>query len=294
MSKLNVIESKIKAFSYNNNPYTNVVGLSRSLIALGTLLTLLFNSTDTIFIRKVSNQFISHPLQNDFANTINFFYLFGKNNLVFAKWTAIIILSIVISGYFQKITSLFHWWISFSFLHTATIIDGGDQIASIITLLLIPVCFLDNRSNHWHLKKETQKLTNLISISFIILIRIQTAIIYLHASVGKFSHPEWTNGTAIYYWVNHSNFGMSDYLSFFNILLTNSIFVTGITYGVLILELLLFLALCSNRKYKIVMLYIALLFHFSIIIFHGIFSFFFSISAALILYLYPTHQNLKL
>ncbi|MRM86444.1 hypothetical protein D1002_11255 [Riemerella anatipestifer] len=76
--------------------------------------------------------------------------------------------------------------------------------------------------------------------------------------------------------------------------LTNSIFVTGITYGVLILELLLFLALCSNRKYKIVMLYIALLFHFSIIIFHGIFSFFFSISAALILYLYPTHQNLKL
>lgn len=294
MSKLNVIENKIRTFSYNQSPYTNVVGLSRSLIALGTLLTLLFNSVDTIFIRKISNKFIIPPLHSDFANTINFFYLFGKNDLTLAKWGAIVILCIVISGYFQKTTSILHWWISFSFLHSASIIDGGDQIASIITLLLIPICFLDNRDNHWGLKKETQKLTNLISISFIILIQIQASIIYLHASVGKFSHPEWANGTAVYYWFNHSNFGMPDYLFIFNNLLTNPFFVTGITYGVLILELLLFLALFSNKKYKIVMLYIALLFHFFIIIFHGIFSFFFSISAVLILYLYPSHKNLKL
>ncbi|WP_313000540.1 sporulation-delaying protein SdpB family protein [Chryseobacterium gleum] len=294
MSKLNTIENKLRVLAFRNSPYTNVVGLSRSLIALGTLLTLLVNPVDTLFVRKISGSFIIPPLQNEFANKINFFYLLGNQDLALMKWFAIIILTIVISGYLQKITCLLHWWISFSFLHTAAVIDGGDQIATILTLLLIPICVLDNRKNHWSAKIEEYRVTNLISICFMYIIRLQVAIIYFHASVGKFAHPEWANGTAIYYWLHHSNFGMPDYFYFLNPFLGNSFFVTGLTYGVLILELLLFLALFASKRYRLSILIVALIFHLFIILFHGIFSFFFSISAALILYLYPTNKNFEL
>jgi len=79
-------------------------------------------------------------------------FLSSTNILVLMKWLAILVLLFVIIGYFQKIACLLHWWVSFSFLYSATIIDGGDQIASILTFLLIPICFLDNRKNHWNLK----------------------------------------------------------------------------------------------------------------------------------------------
>lgn len=294
MWRINNLEEKLRTFALKRSPYTNVVGFSRSLIALGTLLTLLINPVDTIFIRKISGSFIIPPLQNEFANKINFFYAIGKDNLVVMKWCAIIALILVISGYFQKITSVLHWWISFSFLHSAAVIDGGDQIASILTLLLIPVCFFDNRKNHWDLKKEQLKAANLVSIFFIYIIRIQVAVIYFHASVGKFENTEWANGTALYYWLNHSFFGMPDYFSFINNFLENPFFVSILTYGVLILELLLFLGLVASVRYRKAILIIALGFHFFIILFHGIFSFFFSISAALILYLYPTYEEFRL
>lgn len=120
------------------------------------------------------------------------------------------------------------------------------------------------------------------------------AVIYFHAAVGKFAHSEWANGTALYYWLNHSFFGMPEYLSFTNTLLSNSYFIILATFGVLIIEILLFLAIFSNSKYKIFMFYIAIPFHLLIIFYMGIFSFFFFILGGLILYLYPTHKNFEL
>ncbi|ATL75965.1 hypothetical protein IQ37_18055 [Chryseobacterium piperi] len=293
MLKINDIENKLRSFSAKNSPYTNVVGFSRSLMALGTLLTLLINPVDTIFIKKVSGVFIAPILKSDFSSKISFFYLFGENHLMLMKCCAIVCLALVISGYFIKITSLLHWWISFSFIHSAAIIDGGDQIASILSFLLIPVCFFDNRKNHWQHKKEEAKVTNLISICFIYIIRLQVAIIYFHAAVGKFDNNEWVDGTALYYWLNHSLFGVPAYLDFINYFLKDSFFVSGLTYGVLILELSLFLGLFASERYRKTVLAIALVFHFMIILSHGIFSFFFSISAGLILYLYPTYRDFR-
>ena len=85
---------------------------------------------------------------------------------------------------------------------------------------------------------------------------------------------------------------MPEYLNFINYFLENAFIVTGLTYSVLILELGLFLGLFASIRYRKFMLVFAIGFHLLIILFHGIFSFFFSISAALILYLYPTYVNI--
>ena len=59
MSKLIEInwENKIRDFAMQNAPYSNVVGLARSILALGTLLTLLFNPIENILIKKIMENF---------------------------------------------------------------------------------------------------------------------------------------------------------------------------------------------------------------------------------------------
>src|SRR5690606_13118926 len=254
------IELKLKSFSTRYMPTTNVVGFSRSILALGTMLTLLANPVRTLFIKRDNGDFVISLLENSFISKFSVFYLFGHDyqSILISKWISIIILALVISGYFIKMSSILHWWVAFSFLNSSTIIDGGDQIASILTLFLIPICLCDNRKNHWNKKIDRESVLNIISIFFLFLIKVQMAIIYFHAAVGKFSHSEWANGTALYYWLNHSFFGMPEYLSFTNNFLSNSYFIILATFGVLIIEILLFLAIFSNHKYKIFIFYIAI------------------------------------
>ena len=105
-----------------------------------------------------------------------------------SKIIGIIVLLFVITGYFHKITSILHWYISFSLYSSLTIVDGGDQIASIITLLLIPIGLSDNRNNTWF--RDEPKLSNstrlfFVSNSFLFIIQLQIAIIYLNSGVAK-------------------------------------------------------------------------------------------------------------
>lgn len=289
------INRQIEELTLKYFPYTNVVGLSRSIIALGTLLTILLNPLSNLFHRTIDNEVIN-PLLNPIIpiNEFNFFTIIGFENILIMKWIAILILLFIISGYFVKITSILHWWISLSFLYFSSIIDGGDQIAAIITFLLIPLCLTDSRNNHWKNIQPFSSSKNILGLFSIWIIRLQVAIIYFHAATGKFFVAEWTKGTALYYWFNHSVFGMPIWFSStINSILSNHIVISILTYSVLLFEILLFLAITSSIKYRKRILPFAISFHLGIIIFHGIFSFFFSISAALILYLYPTYQPLN-
>lgn len=138
------IENRIRIMTEKYSPFTNVIGLSRSLLALGLLLTMLSTDINTLAHKYNDGNFVN-PLLNDSIalNKYNFFILFGYNHLNLMKYIAIIILSIVISGFWFKITSFLHWWIAISFLYFSSIIDGGDQINAVISLMLIPILLFD-------------------------------------------------------------------------------------------------------------------------------------------------------
>lgn len=288
--------NSLKELAFKSFPYTDVLGLSRSVIALGTLLTLLTN-TSSILMQKTDAGEYLNPLINPIAdiNKFNFFLLFGVDQFDIMRYLAILLLLLVISGYFIKITSIFHWWISISFFLSSSVIDGGDQIASILSFLLIPICLTDGRKNHWDNIDPYSKPRNIIGIVAVNLIRLQIAVIYFHAAVGKFDIPEWRNGTALYYWLNHSFFGMPEYLAdSMNYMISNKWVVSILTYSVLIGEIILFLCLTASKKLRKIIFPFAILFHFLIIIYHGIFSFFFSIAGGLIIYLIPINSSLNL
>jgi len=290
------LNNTLKEFTLKHFPYTDVLGLSRSVIALGTLLTLLTNSAGILMQKTDTGEYLN-PLINPIAdiNRFNFFLLFGADQFDLMRYLAIFLLLLVISGYLIKITSIFHWWVSISFFLSSSVIDGGDQIASILSFLLIPICLTDGRKNHWDNIDPYSKPKNIIGIVAVNLIRLQIAVIYFHAAVGKFDIPEWRNGTALYYWLNHSFFGMPGYLADpMNYMMSNKWVVSILTYSVLIGEITLFLCLTASKKIRKLIFPFAVLFHFLIIIYHGIFSFFFSIAGGLIIYLLPINSSLNL
>jgi antimicrobial peptide system SdpB family protein len=120
------------------------------------------------------------------------------------------------------------------------------------------------------------------------VIRLQVAVVYLHASVGKMKVEEWTNGTAVYYWFLHPVFGAADWLRPVLVpLLMSPVPVTVLTWGAVILELILFAGLFMERRHRRWLLWVGLAFHFGIVLVHGLVGFFFAMAGALILYLWP-------
>jgi len=180
-----------------------------------------------------------------------------------------------------------------SYTSSAVIVDGGDQLAAILTLLLVPITLTDSR--HWHWQKPlssspttSNKIKGLVAYSAWIVIRLQIAVVYLHAFVGKLDVQEWINGTVVYYWFTHPVFGVTGWLEpVIHPLVEHPVGVLTLTWGTIALEMILAAGLFMKQSYRPWLLIAGLVFHGLIAFVHGLFTFFFSSAAGLILYLRP-------
>src|SRR5262249_38040899 len=231
---------------------------------------------------------------------IGFFCWFGGHHLELARWVAVALLLVVASGWRPRLTGLVHWWIAFSFQASATLIEGGDQATAILALLLVPVTLLDARRWHWQPAPagepgERDASCRLVALTALLVIRVQVAGIYLHASIGKLGAQEWVDGTALYYWLTDPAFGAPAWLApLLRPLLVHGVTVALMTWGVIALELVLGIALVMSRRTFRPLLALGLLLHGSIAMVQGLVSFGFAMSAALILYLRPVEQSFDL
>jgi sporulation delaying protein B len=275
----------------SDRPWTNVYGLARSLLALSTLLTLVADSGERLF----------HPLtvddpgifdRSDFAGASLF--VLARDHLGIAKVLAIVVLLLVISGWRPRLTALPHWWISYSFAASASMIDGGDLVVATLTLLLLPVALTDSRRSHWAGTGTGGAAASIAAQTGLVLIRVQMAVVYLFAAVLKFPSAEWANGTALYYWWQNPVFGSPGFLRPLMAWIGRSLLVIPLTWGVLLLELALAAALVAPLRFRRRLLPLALLFHAGIAVIHGMPSFALAMIGGLVLYLRPTWQPLPL
>jgi len=288
LNKINQwIENKI-----SDNPFTFVYGLGRSVIAFGTLIVFVFNDIKLLFNKKsidvISNSDFIH-------NKINFFGILGFENLVLAKILSMIVLITVIIGYLPQITGVLHFWITYSFNNSSILLDGGEQIATIFTFLVIPLTIFDNRTNHW--KKTTREpfiVNKFIGHLSFLLISLQTCFIYLNTSVEKiYQLNDWKNGTALYYVFDNPYFGLNEHLLYLLSPIIESKFVFFITWWVILSHLLLSYIVLLDRKKKTMYLPIGIFLHVSIAVFLGLYSFSFVMIGVLLLYTLPFKYNLK-
>lgn len=278
-------------------PWTNVAGAARTLLALGTLSTLAAHDADMLF-RPLGVE-AGEALSGTVLLRFSIFSLLSGSRLELARWLCVAGLCLVASGWRPRLTGLLHWWISASFAASCVIVDGGDQVTAVLTLLVLPLVLTDPRRSHWAAAPETSPgaaaaARALIARSALLVIRIQVALIYLVSCASKFAVREWTNGTALYYWFLHPVFGVSGWRRDLLLpVLTHPAGVALLTWGVLAFEALLFAGLVMEKRLRPGLLAAGCLFHFGTVVVHGLFSFFLAMAGALVLYLRSPQQQFR-
>jgi antimicrobial peptide system SdpB family protein len=284
--------------------HTNVVGLARTSIAMGMLGTLLFTSPADIFMSSVEMPDLSRcggPAR------MGLFCLAGVEHLEVARWIAILVLATVASGWRPRVTGVLHWYVAMSFFTAAVVVDGGDQAATVLSCMLMPVTLTDPRRWHWDsqapgvegLSPPGSALARLsarfIALTCLWAIRLQVAGIYFHAGVSKMKVDEWRDGTAVYYWFTDPWFGLAEPVrSLAFPLLANGVVVTALTWGSLLLEMMLFAGIVATYRTRAVLLVLGVAFHMAIAMVHGLLGFALVMCGALILYLRPIEKEFAL
>lgn len=283
---LNALDARLTTWIAAQNPWTNVYGVARTILALGMLLTLLANDTSTLF-RPAAGQPDVPMLQPPFA----FLSIFYWVPVEVGRWLCIAGLLAVVSGWRPRITGVVHWLVVFSFFKSVTLQDGGDQVAMALTTLLLPYTLTDPRRWHWDAPSDrivgrAGLVRRVIALSTWLALRIQVCGIYFHAAVAKVTVAEWVDGTALYYWLNDPMLGMAPWLRPVVVPVLNSpLGVVLMTWVPLMLEMILFAALFMSRRQWSLWLAAGILFHAGIALTLGLVSFWCSMTAALILYL---------
>jgi len=265
-------------------PWTDVYGVGRTLIALATLGVVLANDPRRLFLDHGA---AGSARSCSGVATLSLFCHTPAQAMPWARLLAVVILLAAASGWRPRWTCIPHWWISFSVAISAVVEDGGDQAATILTLLLIPVALGDARTWVWSAPRapgESSDARRLIAFAALLAIRIQVAAIYFQAFSAKLAVAEWLNGTAVAYYLRNPYVGAPHWLGpLLDPLLRSAVGVGLLTYDTLAVELLLCVCLVLPRRITHRVLWAGLLLHLLFALLMGLPSFSLVMWGALVL-----------
>lgn len=270
-------------------PFTTAFGIGRSLVALGILITLSIDGTDVLFAPDESRFPLGRCGTGGILDSA-FFCVFGFET---GRWLGILIALLVVLGITPALTAIPFAYVAWSLQATIAIPEGGDQLASNLAMIMVPLSLLDWRLTQWNTphKLLTHRFhagpfASSVRVTCMVLLWLQMSIVYFFAAVEKFPVEEWKEGTAMYYWATDPNFGATGFrLVILEFLTTNPFFVVALTWGTLLLELLLAAGWMATPKVKKWLLIAGIVFHGGIAVFMGLISFVLIMFGGLMLYL---------
>ena len=207
------------------------------------------------------------------------------------------VLLIVASGWRPRLTALPHAYISFSVFTGIAIGDGGDQMTTVLTLLLILPALGDRRRWHWSTEDpatEHPRWLPLAGTSALVVVRLQMSFAYFQPCVSKPPHAEWVDGTGMWYWCNSLAFGAPGWLHpLIGPVLANPIGVAALTWTPLFIEISLAAALLVPQRVRYVLLAGGMSLHLCIALMMGLWSFALAMWAGLLLLCLPLGGELR-
>lgn len=270
-------------------PWGNLLGVARSFIYLSLAMTLLVSPpwVTTTPLLGVEPQYGCEDLR-----AVALYCLVDPSEVALAQFVSGAFMLIAAAGLLPAVFALPAAYVAFSVAFGTSLPDGGDQIAAVLLILLLPNTLLDFRISHWHVKmashgnKWTQISVAVASMSLFIA-RLQISAIYFFAGVEKLSSSSWVDGSAVYAWLRHMSFGAPEWLSPVLLPLTERALISSaITWGTLVLEITLGISLLLPESIRIkLLLPVGFIFHLGIMFAMGIASFAVVMLGALIILL---------
>ncbi|MYR46124.1 sporulation-delaying protein SdpB family protein [Streptomyces sp. SID5910] len=279
-------------------PWTNVYGLARSLVALGTAGTLAASSAQTLF-RPVATLGDYPSCQSAAAGSVFCLTPHDYTGLTWIKWACVVLLLVVASGWRPRLTALPHAYINYSVFSGIAIIDGGDQIALVLSVLFVLPALGDPRRWHWQ-QPPTHSLTSppqraflLLGHTSLVVLRLQMSVLYFQAAVAKLPHSEWADGTAMWYWGTNPDFGPAPWLAtLVTPVVSTALGVALMTWVPLVIELSMAVCLLIPFHIRRYVMAAGLLFHLSIAGMMGLWSFALAMAGGIIVLCLPAGSSL--
>lgn len=199
----------------------------------------------------------------------------GTSHAEYARWILVAALLVAAVGYRPRWTAIPQLWAIYSIAVSITVPDGGESVGLIMSLLMLPILLTDNRTWQWSPpSKPLHQSAHAIAYAAFWAVRLQLAYIYLDTAISKFGVADWANGTAEYYFLRDNMFGVAK--PWDGLLLTLSkypLVVVGMTWGALVVELLIAVCILGSDRWRRVGLALDILLHGSIILLMGLWSF---------------------
>ncbi|MFI0719536.1 sporulation-delaying protein SdpB family protein [Streptomyces sp. NPDC021224] len=276
-------------------PWTSVYGLTRTLLATGTMGTLAFSSTGTLF-RPVATQG-NYPICKG-AVRAGLFCVAPDGHLTATRWLCVLVLVAVACGRRPRWTALPHAWVSFSVFTETAIPDGGDQITAVLSLLLALTALGDPRRWHWERLRDgaaaRHRRAVLLGATGLVLARIQMSFLYFQSSVAKLPHAEWADGTAMWYWGHSLAFGAPGPLQpLVYPVLASPTGVALLIWTPLVIEIGLAASLLLAQRWRWRVFAAGVLFHLSIAVMMGLWSFALAMIGGLVVLCFPLGSHLS-
>jgi antimicrobial peptide system SdpB family protein len=191
-----------------------------------------------------------------------------------ARVLGILVLLVVASGYRPRWTCIPHYYITYSLSVSMTLPTGGEQVAQILTMLLIPVCFVDMRKWHWKAPVEPLRASwRGASLAALYAVRIQAAIIYGTAAVSKLLVAQWRDGTALYAIAIDPNFGFPLGIDSMKMTPIAILILKVTTWSAVGIELAIAGLVLGSRRMRFSAMVLGIALHGAIIALMGLFSF---------------------
>lgn len=253
----------------SQSQYISSAHIIRSAFGVVLFLNLLFNNKSILFYSEGDPE----PQCRGSLDEVSIYCLLG---LEAGTILSLAILLASILGLAPALFSWLQWWVSWSFSVSSNVVDGGDQALANF-LLILAIGTIGDKNLLAYSKTPKNKVNNLYlkSISFI-LFNIQVSAIYLHSTLAKVVVEEWRDGSAIWYWLQYPLIISEEsfvYKIFIDPFIMNPAGSYIATFGTIGAQIFLFHACYSGRILRSIALPIGLLFHVSIGIIMGLWTF---------------------
>lgn len=255
-------------------PRGRLLAVSRSLLALAGL-SLLLSTPSSLLFASVSAESAATRCQG--VRGISVWCASQETTGTYLAGTlvAVAILAMVLVGLRPRLLCVPHWYVAFSMSNTITFANGGEQIALILTGLMIPLCIGDRRTWQWTRHSEPLPATwQGSAYAAHLMIRMQILVIYLCAAATKLGNHSWRSGAAVGIILNDPEVGLPAPLR----PLVNGVFAWDgvnrvVTWLVLAMEVTIGVSMLFAVRVRRIGMVLAVLLHSAIIGAMGLFSF---------------------
>lgn len=221
--------------------------LARAILALSTLITLSFNSSNTILHSAETVE--PTPTSCEAVASLGAFCVSPFDAEITRLLLIISVLPAVL-GVLPAVSAPLHSYVAFTVAQNTVGIEGGDYLIATVSLLLVVVCITDRRVNGWRTRVGAAPRLRYIpgGVVFVAL-QVQIAYVYIEAATVKQAHPVWAEGSALWYWAQHPTFGarpeIREALAF---LFAHPVALQTATWGVIVVEYVLAFAVLAARR----------------------------------------------